>query len=67
MAKMINDGKDPRSNPGNGPMKGGTPPGGTIIGPKERWNPGPIPQRAARSEADTSVGGTVSKQYNTEM
>ena len=64
MAKLA-DGNDPRNAKSSGPMSGGTPPGGTILGPKERWTPGPIPQRAAHSEADTSVGGKVSTEYKT--
>lgn len=64
---MLDDGEDPREHDQNSPMKGGTTPGGTILGPKQRWDPGPMPDRAAHSEADTSVGGTVSKKYSTEM
>lgn len=65
--KMMDYGEDPRNKDGSGPIKGGTAPGGTILGPKNRWEPGPMPARAAHSEADTDIGGVVSKDYKTEM
>ena len=51
----------------NTPMAGGSPPASTILGPKMRWDPKAIPARAAQSEADTDIGGTISKEYKTEM